>query len=636
MDCWSPKNCLVAGGLLLAAMLQPAGAGAASLESYGGLPSVDEMQISPDATKYAFVTDGLGRRLIVIQDLKTGKPTKLLNIGANKVRNLRWAGNEHLLITTSTATVIGGLSGPMREYFSVNDYFVTNDTQTALLSNDVAAEPQVRTIDGKIVAFVEGVYFPDRESQLGLFKVELDDHYRTSIVDRGTQATRHWAVDVDGTVVARDEFYENGRQWALDLKIGEGWVVRRTAAAPIDSPVLVGMDSTGDGVLVAAPEADGEHLLRFPKDPAQPETDMATSLEGVLEDPQTGRAIATVGGGYHFFDPLDQRRWAAIEKAYDKEVLRFVSRSADGKTIIVKVEGPRDGVAYAYVDLGTHQASAIADIYAGIKPEDLAPVQRIAYPAADGLTIPAYLTLPRDRPGRKLPLVVLPHGGPAAHDEPGFDWWSQALAAQGYAVLQPEYRGSTGFGARFMEAGYGEWGRKMQSDLSDGVRKLAADGTIDPARVCIVGASYGGYAALAGAAFDPGIYRCAVSVAGPADLAKMLDYSERQQNREDNRVTRYWMRFMGAKSDDDPALAAISPALHADKVTIPMLLIHGEDDTVVQYRQSKIMQSALEDAKRPVTLVTLDSEDHWLSRAATRTQMLKATVDFLKANNPPG
>ena len=175
----------------------------------------------------------------------------------------------------------------------------------------------------------------------------------------------------------------------------------------------------------------------------------------------------------------------------------------------------------------------------------------------------------------------------------------------------------------------------MQTDLSDGVRYLAEDGTIDPKRVCIVGGSYGGYAALAGATLDPGVYRCAVSVAGPADLRRMLKWTNEQSGRSDNLSQRYWDRFMGVSGPADPALQSISPIEHLAAVTAPILLIHGRDDTVVPYEQSEVMASALKRAGKAVEFVTLNHEDHWLSRSATRLQMLEATVAFLRTNNPP-
>ena len=188
---------------------------------------------------------------------------------------------------------------------------------------------------------------------------------------------------------------------------------------------------------------------------------------------------------------------------------------------------------------------------------------------------------------------------------------------------------------RFREAGYGEWGRKMQSDLSDAVHYLAQRGTIDPKRVCIVGASYGGYAALAGVTLEPGVYRCAVSVAGLSDLRRQLRWTNANSASADNHAQRYWDRFMGVSGPGDPALQAISPIENIGAVTAPVLLIHGRDDTVVPYEQSEIMADALKRAGEFVEFVTLEHEDHWLSRSATRFQMLQATVTFLKANNPP-
>ena len=187
-----------------------------------------------------------------------------------------------------------------------------------------------------------------------------------------------------------------------------------------------------------------------------------------------------------------------------------------------------------------------------------------------------------------------------------------------------------------MSAGFGQWGRKMQTDLPDGVRYLAKEGLIDPGRVCIVGASYGGYAALAGPTLDPGVYHCAVSVAGIGDLKRMLKWENEQAGgRKQNEAQRYWDRFMGVSGPDDPALDAISPIKHLGADTVPILLIHGKDDTVVPYEQSQVMYDALRSAKKDAELVTLKEEDHWLSRGATRLQMLEASVAFLRAHDPP-
>jgi dipeptidyl aminopeptidase/acylaminoacyl peptidase len=261
-------------------------------------------------------------------------------------------------------------------------------------------------------------------------------------------------------------------------------------------------------------------------------------------------------------------------------------------------------------------------------------VRMVVWNAADGLALHGVLTLPAGRPAKALPLVVLPHGGPASRDYPGFDWWAQAFASRGYAVFQPNFRGSAGYGVAFRNAGLGQWGRKMQTDISDGVASLAAQGIVDPKRACIVGGSYGGYAALAGVTLQKGLYRCAVSLAGVADPSAMLVYDSQRAGYRSSTM-RYWKAFMGVESSSDSSLDAISPLVRADQADAPILLIHGEDDTVVSINQSEKMEAALKRAGKQVEFVKMNNEDHWLSREDTRIQMLKAAVAFVEKNNPP-
>jgi dipeptidyl aminopeptidase/acylaminoacyl peptidase len=224
----------------------------------------------------------------------------------------------------------------------------------------------------------------------------------------------------------------------------------------------------------------------------------------------------------------------------------------------------------------------------------------------------------------------MPHDGPASVVAARFNWWAQALAALGYAVLQPNFRGSN-LNRHFVEAGFGEWGRKMQTDLSDGVRYLAQQGVADPARVCIAGLGYGGYAALAGVTLQQGVYRCAISVGGIGDLKRFLAWA----NEHAGGVTeRSWDRFLGIAGSRDVELKSISPVEHVSGDTAPVLLVHGSDDTEVPPEQSEVMADALKRAGGTAQLVKLENEDHWLSRSATRQQMLDAAVAFLQINNP--
>jgi dipeptidyl aminopeptidase/acylaminoacyl peptidase len=337
-------------------------------------------------------------------------------------------------------------------------------------------------------------------------------------------------------------------------------------------------------------------------------------------------------GVYTFVDAALQARWDAIKRAYPGAIVTLQSMSEDLTRFVVKVESPVDPPAFALVDVKTRHATWVAKEYEGLKAADMNPVKPVAFKAKDGLDLTGYLTPPVGRDAKAPPLVVFPHGGPHSRDEPGFGWWAQAMASRGYAVLQVNFRGSSGLGWDFQAKGFGEFGRKMQTDLSDGVRYLAAQGVIDPKRVCIVGASYGGYAALTGATLDTGVYRCAASIAGISDPRKMLTWENSRDPDGASDNTRFWTRYMG----DASTLDQIAPITHIDRVTIPILLVHGKDDTVVAYQQSQMMADALTKAGKPYEFVTLKAEDHWLSRGATRLEMLQAVVAFLEKHNPPG
>jgi acetyl esterase/lipase len=612
---------------------------AAPLEIYGKLPSIEQTALSPDGRALATVVTNGEQRKIIIWRPDTRKITQELAAGAQKVRSLQWAGPNHLIITVSRTGYITDVSSPRSEWYLAVDFNLVQKTQRALLSsvsdalNVIDGLPDIRFIDGHPFAFAEGTVFVQGQGQNGLFKVDLDRGDTATVVTPGFTHTRDYVVGSDGNPLAESEYDANASRWTLKIWRGH-WTEVLREQDPIETPGLMGLGR--DGVSVLADFSGDDHNVL--KELAPATATWSAALPGpapdrLIWDPATYKLIATsalLGDDerYQFFDPHDQAIWRAITRAYPDSRVSLVSFSADHETFVVRVDSPSDGPAYALVDLTTGHANWLGAEYEGLKPQDIAPVRAIAFKARDGFDLTGYLTLPRGKDARKLPLVVFPHGGPAARDEPGFDWWAQAMASRGYAVLQVNYRGSNGFGWNFLSAGFGQWGRKMQTDLSDGVRYLTAEGIIDPARVCIVGASYGGYAALAGATLDPGVYRCAASVAGVADVGRMVDWD---RDRSDVAIERYWLRYMGARS----SLAEISPADHVTAATVPILLVHGKDDTVVPYEQSRIMADALTKAGRPVEFVTLKGEDHWLSRGETRLRMLQAVVAFLEKNNPP-
>nr|WP_246438849.1 alpha/beta fold hydrolase [Novosphingobium piscinae] len=240
------------------------------------------------------------------------------------------------------------------------------------------------------------------------------------------------------------------------------------------------------------------------------------------------------------------------------------------------------------------------------------------------MAIPAYLTLPVGRAAKGLPLVILPHGGPyGVRDHGDYDPDVQFLANRGYVVLQPQYRGSDSYGAMFERRGEAQWGRTMQDDIDDGMDWLAKRGIIDPARVCIVGISYGGYAALWGATRNPERYRCAVSFAGISDMPRSLKY---QLNSFDDKQAREAWR---QKVQGDPTfdLRTISPLFNIDRLKVPVMLLHGTDDQIVQPRQSRLYAEALKAAGKPYEYYEIPDEGH----GYTTTQGAQLWYDKLDA-----
>jgi dipeptidyl aminopeptidase/acylaminoacyl peptidase len=624
------------------------------LEVYGRLPSFEHLELSPDGKRMALVrTKGDERKLYVV-DTSTGKELGGARVGDTKLRDVLWMDNDHLLAeVTSTSLPPAGFIGLRSEWRDLISYDVSKNTLMPIsfrvkevkAFNAAFGSPEVREVQGETTLFVRGLFFSGYKLLPGLFTFEPATNQmrliRRAAEPKGLERKRtEWFVDGTGRVAGEYLFDDRDRTWAVNL-YAANQSKSVTGKAGIDPPWIVGFDSNGKSIVMGMLEND--EFVRRPISLSDgsmgPPLALAdgSKLHNEIIDRRTGRILGGRRGwnerNYVFLDNEMQAHWNALLRAFPNERVDLESYSDDFSRIVVRVFGPKDGYVYALFDWYSHQAQVLESVYEGLT--HVSEVKVVSYHAADGLEIPAIVTLPHGRAPTRLPLVVLPHGGPAVAEDAQFDWWAQALADQGYAVLQPNYRGSD-LGEHFRAQGFGQWGRKMQTDLSDGVRYLAQEGIVDPKRVCIVGGSYGGYAALAGATLDSAVYRCAVSVAGISDLARMLkSVNVRAGDTKDSGAQQYWDRYMEVSGPDDPALKAISPIEHIDSVTAPILLIHGKDDTVVGYEQSEVMADALKKAGKPVQFVTLKNEDHWLSRGATRAEMLEATVAFLKANNPP-
>ena len=621
---------------------------AAPLSAYGALPGIEDVAIAPSGDRVAIVGVVDAERTLALID-RDNQPLMAAPVGENKVRDVAFADDTHLLVSISNTVGLSDDFAPGQKIEQRHVIVVDTERKSSFevfkdkvnSFGGVLGSFGTALVDGRPSGFFSTIkvgkalaidaaiedFAPD------LFRVDLQSA-KVALVSAAESTRRDWVVGSDGTLVAQ-----------LDTNPHSGnWVLRSPASG---RELARGNDGLDRIDLISQGTRPGTAVLQTldaQQTDIYTEFDMATGaatpimaageVDRVILDPATRLLVGYVRDGdvpeAVFFDKRRQARMRGTIKAFPGERVRFVGADSAFDSLIVLTDGPDNSGTYWRVDIPTGKAVDIGYRYAAIKGADVAPVAMIDYVAADGLALHGVLTLPRGRAAGKLPLVVLPHGGPAARDHAEFDWWAQALASRGYAVFQPNFRGSTGYGPAFQIAGNGQWGTKMQTDISDGVGALAARGIIDPKRACIMGASYGGYAALAGVTLQQGLYRCAVSVAGVADLQLM---KADELGVGPTRVqARNWATLIGARTD----LAAISPAMAAARADAPVLLIHGRDDTVVPYAQSTRMAGQLRAAGKPVELVTLKGEDHWLSRGATREAMLVAAVAFIEKHNPPG
>jgi dipeptidyl aminopeptidase/acylaminoacyl peptidase len=322
-------------------------------------------------------------------------------------------------------------------------------------------------------------------------------------------------------------------------------------------------------------------------------------------------------------------QWAKVQASVDAAVpgrVNLLQGNVQGKLLVASY-GASDPGRWFLLDTNTSKLREIAEANARIDPKRLQAVETVTYRSRDGLTIPAYLTRPAIARTEPAPMVVLIHGGPNIRDQWVFDAEVQLLARAGYVVFQPQFRGSSGFGRRFEDAGYQQWGRAMQDDITDGVKWLVSERVADAKRICIYGASYGGYAALWGVIKTPELYKCGVSFAGISDLATWLEHSifddSTATSRELQRARVGDPRTMRQQLDD------VSPLKHASQVNAPLLIAHGERDVRVLASQSKKMVAALKDLSKPVESMWFENEGHGFYWVANEERYYTALLKFL-------
>jgi dienelactone hydrolase len=333
---------------------------------------------------------------------------------------------------------------------------------------------------------------------------------------------------------------------------------------------------------------------------------------------------------YYFKDQAFEADYQWLEKELPGREISVVTSTSDDRQWLISASGDLEpGETYLF-NRDSHTLTFQYKVREKLPRESLAPMQAVRYKSSDGLEIPAYLTLPKDADAKGLPALLVVHGGPWARDHWGYNSLAQFFANRGYAVLMPNFRGSTGYGKKFLNAGNGEWGTKMQDDLTWGVKYLVEQGVADPKRIGILGGSYGGYATLAGVAFTPDLYRAAVDIVGPSNLLTLLAA-----------IPPYWeagRKIMYARMADPETpdgkkwMEERSPLHSAEKIKTPLMVVQGANDPRVHRREAEQIVIALRDRGFPVEYVCAPDEGHGFARPENNLAMFMAVEKFLAAH----
>lgn len=611
-----------------------------SAADFGALPFMVRPSLSPDARHVVTAAHLNGDKVLTILQLgpKTVATHSFRMPGKWELLWYRWAGNDRVLVSVGLSDLLFG-----------DTVYVTRLVMYDLKTQKSAfIGRKGEGLDGDTVIHV------DRDGRWLLLSVQRTVYDYPSVwrVDLDTLEQKrvvgeyprvwNWFADSSGTV--RAGLGADGYRWWLLYRKSANdkfeKVVKRKFTREEEEGTIerfIPIDGSDQGYAISNARTGRYGLYRY---------DFASDVLGepVFEHPQVdidtfrqsdeGEITAV-----YYTDDRARVEWlvprmkelqATIDRALPNRINRVVSLSRDGLKMLVWTGSASDPGAYYYFDSTAGVMNLLATPYDKMRGKMLAGVESVTYPARDGLQIPAYLTVPAGIEPSQLPLIVMPHGGPYLRDEWGYDTWAQFLANRGYIVLQPNFRGSTGYGREFVAKGDGQIGRAMQDDLDDGVNWLVQQGRVDPKRVCIMGASYGGYAALWAAARNPEIYRCSISFAGISDLPAQLRYDRRSFTA--SRYFKAWReRMQGDKGFD---LKTVSPLHAVDRITIPLLIAHGADDETVPLSQSKKLHEALTRASKPHSYLVYEGEGHGFGKPENATAFLERVDEFLRAHNP--
>lgn len=653
----SLKTIIRAALLVASAMPALASAQSQDARNFGAREFIQQISLSPDGGQVAMLEPRAGRgQVLVVANVETGTTKTIINSDGDpeRITSCRWASNTRIVCNIYIIQQLEEKLGFTR-MVSINadgsDLKMLSQREgsralgLAQSGGDIidwgpdGSNGSVLMTKVSVPENSTGTHLANTREGMGVDLVDATTLKRKRIETPRQNAAEfisdgHGNIRILGVEETRNEGMSTGRyaysyrspgsrEWKELGKLisdgGGGYTGFNPYAVDRDTNVVYGFENKdGRSALYSITLDDSlTRKLVF----AHPEVD----VDGLV---RIGRQSRVVGVSYatdkrvtEFFDPELQRLRTALGKALPgKPMVTFTDASADEKKLLLFAGGDTDPGTYYLYDKTTRQMAEVMPSRPQLAEAKLATMKTVRFPAADGTLIPGYLTLPAGSDGKNLPAIVMPHGGPGSRDEWGFDWLAQFYAARGFAVLQPNFRGSTGYGdAWFQKNGFQSW-RTAIGDVNDGGRWLEKQGIAAPGKLAIVGWSYGGYAALQSPVLDPDLFKAIVAIAPVTDLETL--------RKEADGFTSYDVvsRFIG----NGPHVKEGSPAQNVQKIKAPVLLFHGDRDLNVGIGESRLMESKLKGAGKQVELVEFKGLDHQLEDDRARAQMLDKSDTFLR------
>lgn len=602
-------------------------------------PQYTQLTLSPDGKLFAAIVPALGRQNIALIDLDKTSGKLLSSFRGEDVVSYRWIGDRMLEVTTANIDDAGGNRTRRIALIDTNGQLV-RDLRTMghhgagriIGVLDRAGEELLVQSYERNLASLDAYRYTPRDNRSELLTLQSPGDVVDFVADRAGQVRAAVSIPKGGT--RRIVSYRRSNE--------DKWVTLRDepVEAQTITPISFDFDNRTLYVYSVDPDnANRQAIYRF-----DPESNRLgervyenKSIDaGALVFDFVRKLPIAVGddsrSGYAWIDPDWKQLQAAIDAALPG-TRNFMSWARyDASRIIVTTESDSQPPVFYLLDRNTHKLQEVAEAFPNLAEKDLSPRHFTRYRARDGLSIPTFLTMPRKPDGTKPPLIVDIHGGPFVPKQgAGYNPMAQFLASRGYAVLQPDFRGTQGYGSAFEQAGWKQWGLAMQDDITDGVKWLVETGKVDPDRVCLMGGSYGGYATLWGLEKEPQMFRCGVAYVAVSDIELLFDVNWSDTNRADldNSATNFYIRSVGDPDKDRAKLREVSPLYHADRMQAPLLLAYGAADVRVPLIHGNRMRSALDKYGKSYEWVVYNDEGHGFTKDENRFDFYRRIDAFL-------